>query len=107
MPIFRRPQRTPTPTHRYKPEVEGARTKRYLVLGSEGHGRTVKSYRWDKLPADLNVADYDVVVLNYAAFENEDLAKGFPIDRLPSVESMTRLLFSPNAEIVAIGDPST
>jgi hypothetical protein len=77
------------------------------VLGSEGHGRGVKSHRWDKLPSDLNVADYDVVVLNFAAFEDKELAEGFPQDRLPSVESITRLLFSPNAEVIAIGDPST
>ena len=58
------------------------------------------------MPADLNVADYDVVILNFAAFEDRELAEGFPTDRLPSVESMTRLVFSSNAEIIAVGDPS-
>jgi hypothetical protein len=108
MPIFRRTnERTLPVTPEVARKLEGARPKRYLVLGSDGHGRGVRSHLWDKLPGDVNVADFDVVVLNFAAFEDEKLAEGFPTDRLPSVESMTRLVFSPNAEIIAIGDPST
>jgi hypothetical protein len=53
------------------------------------------------------VADYDVVVLNWAAFEDKELAEGFPPDLLPSTEAMTRLIFSPNAEVISIGNPST
>jgi hypothetical protein len=108
MPIFRRlKERTLSVTPNIDREMDEARPRRYLVLGSEGHGRGVRSHRWDHLPDDLNVADYDVVVLNFAAFKEAQLAEGFPKDRLPSVEAMTRLVFSPNAEIVAIGDPST
>jgi hypothetical protein len=89
-------------------ERERARPKRILVIGSDGHGRDVTSYRWEKLPTGINVADYDVVVLNFAAFAADSvLAEGFPVDRLPSLESMTRLLFAPQSEIVAIGSPAT
>jgi hypothetical protein len=88
-------------------EPEQSRRKRYLVLGSAGHGAGVTSHRWDNLPNELNVADYDVVVVNFAAFEDEDLAEGFPVERLPPVESKTRLVFSPGAEVIAIGNPST
>jgi len=108
MPIFRRSEE---PTPALLPSVnrglEQSRPHRYLVLGSEEHGRRVTSHRWDRMPDDINVADYDVVVLNFAAFEDKELAEGFPTDRLPSVQSMTRLLFSPDAEIIAIGNPST
>ncbi len=86
-------------------ETEQSRPRRHLVLGSDGHGHGVRSHRWDKLPNELNVADYDVVVLNFATFENQELAEGFPQERLPSVESMARLVFS-GAEVIAIGDPS-
>jgi hypothetical protein len=55
----------------------------------------------------LNVADYDVVILNFAAFVDEALANGFPKERLPGREAMARLLFSPGSEIIAIGDPAT
>lgn len=108
MPILgrQRARTLPVPP-KVKRELERARPKRYLVLGSEGHGRGVRSHRWNKLPDELNVADYDVVVLNFAAFEDEHLAEGFPRGRLPSVESLTRLLFAPNSEIIAIGNPST
>jgi hypothetical protein len=74
MSIFRRSKEPVTPN--VTRELEQARPKRYLVLGSDGHGRGVRSHRWDKLPNDLNVADYDVVVLNFAAFEVKELAEG-------------------------------
>jgi hypothetical protein len=82
------------------------RAKCYLVLGSDGHGYGVRSHRWDKVPNDLNIADYDVAILNFAAFEDPELAGGFAQERLPSVESMARLVFS-GAEVIAIGNPST
>jgi hypothetical protein len=108
MSIFRRTgERTMHVPPKVNRELEQMRPRRYLVLGSAGHGRGVRAHRWDKLPNDLNVADYDVVVLNFAAFEDKQLAEGFPREQLPSTESMTRLVFSPNAEIIAIGDPST
>lgn len=84
-----------------------AGTRRILVLGSSGHGRAVQAYPWDQLPRTLNVADYEVVILNFAAFEDRAAAEGFPIDRLPDQRALTRLLFSPSSEVVAIGDPRT
>jgi hypothetical protein len=88
--------------------VRASRPKRYLVLGSVGHGRGVDAYVWDKVPPDLNVADYDAVVLNFAAFEEQPkLASGLPPDRLPDRAAMTRMLFAPGTDIVAIGNPST
>jgi hypothetical protein len=107
MPIFRPRESTLPVPPKVQRELEQARPKRYLVVGSERHGRGVTSHRWDRTPDGLNVADYDVVILNFAAFADERLAAGFPRERLPSLESMTRLLFSQGAEIIAIGDPST
>ena len=74
-------------------------------LGRAWSRHRVRSHRWDKLPSELNVADYDVVMLNFAAFEDRELAEGFPQERLPGVESMAR--WSSGAEVIAIGNPST
>lgn len=111
-PVVVRRSTHPEPPTRPAPpklvrDVEGTRPKRYLVLGSEGHGRGVRAHRWDKVPAGLNVADYDVVMLNFVAFEDEALAEGFPIERLPAREQFARLLFSAGSTIIAIGDPRT
>ena len=81
--------------------------KRILVLGSEGHGRAVQAHPWDQLPEKLNVADYEVVILNFTAFEDRALAERFPVDRLPDQSAMARLLFSQSSEVVSIGDPRT
>jgi hypothetical protein len=106
MAIFSREVRSGKVTPKMDRELEAARPKRILVLGSGGHGRGVTAYPWDKLPEDLNVADYDVVVLNFAAFEDRALAEGYPKERLPSRETLARLIFAPKSEIIAIGDPS-
>jgi hypothetical protein len=80
---------------------------RYLVLGSNGHGRQVEAHTWDQLPADLNIADFDRVVLDFVPFEeDEELARGIDPARLPSTDQFARLLFS-GAEVIAIGNPST
>ena len=94
-------------TPKLERDLRGARSKRYLVMGSDGHGRGVTAHRWDKLPADINVGDFDVLNLNFAAFEDEALADGLPLDRLPGRKVMARALFSPDTEIIAIGDPRT
>ena len=78
-----------------------------MVLGSDGHGRAVEEGPWEKLGEGINVADYNVVILNFASFRaNRALAEGFPIDRLPKRQAMTRLLFSEHSEVIAIGDPA-
>ena len=82
-----------------------AEVKRILVLGSEGHGRAVQAHPWDQLPEALNVADYEVVILNFTAFEDRTFAEGFPVDRLPDQSAMARLLFSQSSEVVSMGDP--
>jgi hypothetical protein len=61
----------------------------------------------NKAPTDLNVADFDVVILNFAAFEDRVLAEGLPLDRLPDRRIMARAVFAPETEVIAIGDPST
>jgi hypothetical protein len=76
------------------------------VLGADGFGPMVRGHRWDKLPPDLNVSDYDVVIFDYTPFEDANFAATFPEDRLPSRLAMTRLLFSTGSEIIAIGNPA-
>jgi hypothetical protein len=109
VPLFRRskPLSLPVPP-KLAAERERARPKRILVIGSDGHGPAVRAYPWDKLPRGINVADYDVVLLNFAAFEEDpDLAEGFSLDHLPDRESLTRFLFAESGELIAMGDPST
>lgn len=89
-------------------EQERPPKKRVLVVGSDGHGRDVTSYRWNKFPEAFNVADFDVVILNFATFEEDpDLASGFPPERLPDRNSLGRLFFAEGSELIAIGNPST
>ncbi len=56
--------------------------KRILVLGSAPHTRLVTAYTWDNLPKYLNVADYDVVILNLEPLLDEKLARGFNLEKL-------------------------
>jgi hypothetical protein len=90
------PQPTePTPTE-----------KRILVLGSAPHGRQVTAYAWDELPADLNVADYDVVILNFVPLRDQEFAsKVNQQKRFPDRDKFSLLLFRPGSEIIVIDEP--
>jgi hypothetical protein len=80
--------------------------RRVLVLGSTVDAPGVRAYRWDRLPPALNVADYEVAILNFTPFEDPALAEGFNLDLLPDEKRFAQLLFSDGSEIIAIGNPS-
>jgi hypothetical protein len=82
------------------------REKRVLVLGSNIDATGVRAHQWDRLPRELNVADYEVVILNFAPFEDESMAAGYNADVLPDKKSFAQLIFSHGAEVVALGDPN-
>ena len=89
------------------PTQENDINKRILVLGSALHIRLVTAYTWDNLPSDLNVADYDVVILNLIPLLNKELTCGLNLEVLPSWQQFARLLFSHSSEIIIIGVPQT
>lgn len=78
---------------------------RVLVLGSDGYGRGVVAHRWDKLPNGLNVADYEVVILDLASAAEGGLAGSVVERTLPDIEQFVRLSYS-GGIIYAIGNPS-
>jgi hypothetical protein len=85
-----------------------SRPPRVLVFGSAPHGRSVHAYKWDRLPPELNVADYDVLILNLVPFQYEmpDVAWNNLIKVTNNQwEPLARLLFSANSEILVIGQP--
>lgn len=92
-------------TETTQPPPKEPSRKRILVLGSSPHTRLVDAYAWDKLPRQINVADYDVVILNFVPFLDKELAQGIQLDNLPSLEQFIRLIFSEGSEIIAIGVP--
>src|SRR4051794_23054802 len=52
-------------------------TRRILVLGSTNHTKLVTAYEWDKLPRNLNVSDFETVILNFTPFQNSEFAQQF------------------------------
>lgn len=86
-------------------ETIEAEDRRFLVLGSAPHSRLVTAYTWDNLPEDLNVADHDVVILNFVPLIDETFARSIDVARLPPFDQFARLLFSQEGEVVAVGLP--
>lgn len=78
--------------------------KRILVLGSTPHTRLVTAYAWDRLPQDLNIADYDVVILNLVPFLDKEFARRITQSALIPWMQYARLLFS-RSEIIVVGQP--
>lgn len=79
--------------------------RRILVLGSPPRWRGVRAHSWRAIPDGLNVADYDVVILNFVEFEDEGARTNVDPKRVPSAASFARLLFSSGSTVVAIGSP--
>jgi hypothetical protein len=81
--------------------------KKILVLGATGFSPSVKASTWDSLPPALNVADFDVVIVDLCPLEDDDaLRTGLPVETLPSPDVFGRLIFNPGSEVVAIGNLS-
>ena len=80
-------------------------SRRILVLGYSQSSQWFDSYNWSYIPEQLNVADYDVVILNFKPFEIQAVAESVDINRIPRFPQFARLLFSEGAEIVVIGRP--
>ena len=78
---------------------------RVLVLGSDLHYPGITSYAWSGLPCQLNVTDYDVVILNLVSFLEQQADAGIRPERLPPWQQLARLLFSASSEIICIGIP--
>lgn len=81
-------------------------SKRILVLGSVAQTGQVTAYAWDQLPAQINVADFDSVILNLASFLEQQATTGIRPERLPSWQQLARLLFSSGSEVICIGLPT-
>jgi hypothetical protein len=76
-----------------------------LVLGSAPHTRLVTAYTWDNCPEDLNVADYDVVILNLVPFrDDQSVRDAHPLMLIPW-SAFARLVLNDRSEVVVIGMP--
>ena len=57
--------------------------RRILILGSSNHTKLVKAYEWDNLPSNLNISDFDTVILNFSSFKIKSITSGINIDMIP------------------------
>jgi hypothetical protein len=81
--------------------------KRILVLGTRLASDVVDSYNWDYLPRDINIADYDVLILNLVSLSKSKKGQREYVNQsaLPPSEQLVRLLLSEGSEIIVIGNP--
>ncbi len=72
-------------------------------MGSSSHTKLVNAYEWDNLPTNLNVSDFDTLILNFVPFQDEEYANDMNIDLMPSWWQFARHVFSNGSEIIVIG----
>ncbi|MEH2380315.1 MAG: hypothetical protein V7K27_15750 [Nostoc sp.] len=79
--------------------------KRIIVIGSAPHSRSVTAYNWHEIPLSLNIADYDIVILNFVPLMEQNYAAKIDFNLLPQIEKFAEFIFSSESEVIAIGAP--
>lgn len=95
----------PTLTLTQEDRIQRANDKSILVLGSGQHHPSVMGYLWSDLPPQLELGDYDVIILNLVSFLNQQGEFGIRPERLPTWQQLARFLFNAGSEIICIGLP--
>lgn len=78
--------------------------KRILVIGHSLKSRSLKSFTWEELPKDCNIADYDVVIIDFTTFDEKTCRikhKDHPIKD----DYLYDFLSNPENEMLLIGEP--
>lgn len=86
-------------------ESQMAERKKILVLGHQYNSKEVKSYNWNRLPIDLNLADFEVVIMDLTQFDDDNFIKSLPKRNLFDNCNFNNFLFSPDNELIIIGYP--
>lgn len=79
--------------------------KRILVIGANLNSIEVDSFEWYELSPQLDVASYDLVVVDLSPLLDTDYSGKIDIESIPKLLSFGRLVFNQNAETVFIGAP--
>ncbi len=74
-----------------------------LVLGQKVQSRQVSSYRWSEIPSQINVTDFDTVILNFSTISDSNKKEAFKISEFPRWEQFSRLFRRRESQIITIG----
>jgi len=75
--------------------------KRILVIGHTLKSRSLKSFKWKEFPKDYNIADYDVVIIDFTTIDEPPYHKDHPIES----DYLINFLSNPENEMLLIGKP--
>lgn len=76
-----------------------------LVLGSELSIKHLHSHSWNRTPKDLDVASFDIVILDFTSLSDHDYSKSVDLESLPKPIDFGRLIFGGRAQLFIIGSP--
>jgi len=79
--------------------------KKILVLGAYYKSKEVKSFLWNNLPSDLNLADFEVVIMDLTKFDENNFIQSLPNKDLFHDTNFDNFLFGLNNELIIIGYP--
>lgn len=86
------------------PETSDYSGRRFLVLGDDLQRSDLTSYKWGDCPENLNVSDFDVVILDLVPLTDKNPPE-LPHRSPPRPHQFYRLLFSERSEVVLLGSP--
>ena len=80
---------------------------RRLILGSEPRGAEGDVHPWGALPDDLDVADYDEVLVNLGDRDSDGPPIVLDGDPLALIDQLARLLLSEGGDLTLVGNPDS
>jgi hypothetical protein len=79
--------------------------KKILVVGVSISSKGIASYLWEKLPKNLNFADFNVVILDMTRFTDSKFIDSLPCDDLITFSYFENFLYCKTNELIVIGKP--
>jgi hypothetical protein len=86
-------------------ENQSLGNNKILVVGVPINSKGVISYLWEKLPEDLNFADFNIVIMDMTRFEDRNFIDVLPNYNLIKKSNFENFLFFKKNELIVIGYP--
>ena len=87
--------------------VDNVDDRRVLIIGAENQDICSKNYLWEQIPSNLNISDYDVLIIYLPSLLSLALSLSDKNKLLQKIDDnqFSRLIFNTKGTVYYIGNP--